>query len=68
MEKHSQKTITKRSSEAELETNLEIIKMLEELTKHVELGEEKIEADDKKVETYNSMVDQILGALPILKS
>ncbi|XP_059294736.1 uncharacterized protein LOC132047755 [Lycium ferocissimum] len=38
----------------------ELMRMLEELTKWVE-------ANDKKVKTYNSRVDQILGAPPILK-
>ncbi|XP_060202765.1 uncharacterized protein LOC132631184 [Lycium barbarum] len=41
--------------------------MLEELTKRVKFGKKKIEANDKKVENYNSRVDQILGAPPVLK-
>ncbi|XP_070041246.1 uncharacterized protein [Nicotiana tomentosiformis] len=41
--------------------------MLEELTKWVETGEKKIEANDKKVKTYNSRVDQIPRAPPILE-
>ncbi|MDX6956103.1 hypothetical protein SJ022_25935, partial [Escherichia coli] len=45
-------------------TNPELIKILEELTIRVKSGEKKIEVNDKKVETYNSRVDQILGAPP----
>ncbi|XP_060182040.1 uncharacterized protein LOC132611662 [Lycium barbarum] len=41
--------------------------MLEELTKRVESGENKIEANDKKVEKYNSRVNQIPGAPLVLK-
>ncbi|XP_070024856.1 uncharacterized protein [Nicotiana sylvestris] len=44
-----------------------IVKMLEDLTKWIESGEKMIAANDKKVETYNSTMDQILGAPPILK-
>ncbi|XP_070049200.1 uncharacterized protein [Nicotiana tomentosiformis] len=40
--------------------------MLEELTKRIESGENRIEANDKKVETYKFRVDQIPGAPPIL--
>lgn len=59
--------VTKRPSEAEPGTNCEIIKMLQELIKWVESGEKIIESKDKMVETYNSRVDQIPGAPPILK-
>ncbi|XP_060195433.1 uncharacterized protein LOC132624713 [Lycium barbarum] len=45
----------------------ELIRMLEALTKRVGFGEKKIEANDKKVENYNSRVDQISGAPPVLK-
>ncbi|XP_070022206.1 uncharacterized protein [Nicotiana sylvestris] len=41
--------------------------MLKDLTKRIESVERKIEANDKKVETYNSWVDQISRAPPILK-
>nr|XP_009775766.1 PREDICTED: uncharacterized protein LOC104225621 [Nicotiana sylvestris] len=41
--------------------------MLEALMKRVGSGENKIEANEKKVETYNSRVNRILGAPPILK-
>nr|XP_016478591.1 PREDICTED: uncharacterized protein LOC107799962 [Nicotiana tabacum] len=44
-----------------------IMRMLEELTKRIEWGEKKIEDNDKKVETYNSRVDKIPGAPPVLK-
>ncbi|XP_059298083.1 uncharacterized protein LOC132050735 [Lycium ferocissimum] len=47
--------------------NIELKRMLKELTKRVEFGEKKIEANDKKVENYNSRVDQIPGAPPVLK-
>ncbi|XP_059285097.1 uncharacterized protein LOC132038444 [Lycium ferocissimum] len=47
--------------------NIELKRMLMELTKRVESGEKKIEANDKKVENYNSRVDQIPGAPPVLK-
>nr|XP_016461916.1 PREDICTED: uncharacterized protein LOC107785190 [Nicotiana tabacum] len=43
------------------------MKMLEELTKRTESGEKMLEDNDKKVETYNSRVDQIPGAPPVLK-
>ncbi|XP_009784150.1 uncharacterized protein [Nicotiana sylvestris] len=43
------------------------MKLLEELTKRVESGEKKNEANDKKMETYNSRVNQIGGAPLILK-
>ncbi|XP_070046562.1 uncharacterized protein [Nicotiana tomentosiformis] len=59
--------VSKRLGEVEHGTNPEIIKMLEELTKRVESGETKVKANDKKVETYNSRVDQIPGAPPVLK-
>ncbi|XP_070045110.1 uncharacterized protein [Nicotiana tomentosiformis] len=59
--------IIERPTEAEPGVNLEVMKILEALTKQVESGEKKIKANDKKVETYNSRVDQILGAPPILK-
>ncbi|XP_060210667.1 uncharacterized protein LOC132637623 [Lycium barbarum] len=41
--------------------------MLEELTKRVESRERNIKANDKKLENYNSRVDQIPGAPPVLK-
>lgn len=44
-----------------------IVKMLEDLTKRTQSGEKMKEANDKKDETYNSKVDQIPGAPPILK-
>ncbi|XP_070023044.1 uncharacterized protein [Nicotiana sylvestris] len=43
------------------------MRMLEELTKGIKFGEKKIEDNKKKVETYNSRVDQIPGAPPVLK-
>ncbi|XP_070047515.1 uncharacterized protein [Nicotiana tomentosiformis] len=49
-----------RSNEQESGTTSEIAKILEELTK-------RVEANDKKVETYNSMVDRIPGAPPMIK-
>ena len=51
---------TVKSNERESGTAPEIAKLLEELTK-------RVEAKDKKIETYNSRVDQIPGAPPILK-
>jgi len=51
----------KLSNGGESETNPAIVKMLEELTKRMEAGEKNIKENDKKVETYNSRVDQIPG-------
>ncbi|XP_070039160.1 uncharacterized protein [Nicotiana tomentosiformis] len=56
-----------RPNKVEHGTNPEIIKMFEELKRRVKMGEKKIEANDKKMETYNSRFDQIPGAPPILK-
>ncbi|XP_070013204.1 uncharacterized protein [Nicotiana sylvestris] len=44
-----------------------IVKMLEDLTKRIESGEKMIATNDKKIKTYNSKVDQIPGAPPVLK-
>ncbi|XP_070001697.1 uncharacterized protein [Nicotiana sylvestris] len=41
--------------------------MLEDHKKRIKLGEKMIEANYKKVETYNSMVDQIPGAPQVQK-
>ncbi|XP_070011352.1 uncharacterized protein [Nicotiana sylvestris] len=43
------------------------MRMLEELIKRIESGEKKIDDNDKKMETYNTRVDQISGAPPILE-
>nr|XP_009784511.1 PREDICTED: uncharacterized protein LOC104232932 [Nicotiana sylvestris]XP_016514349.1 PREDICTED: uncharacterized protein LOC107831134 [Nicotiana tabacum] len=43
------------------------MRMLEELTKRIKSGEKKIVGNDKKVETYNSRVDQIPETPPVLK-
>lgn len=56
-----------RSNGNESGTDLAIMKIFEELTKIIKSGENKIEANNKKVITYNSGVDQIPGAPPILK-
>ncbi|XP_070032231.1 uncharacterized protein [Nicotiana tomentosiformis] len=58
--------IIERPSEAEPVVNPKVMNMLEELTKRVESGEKKIQVNDNKVETYNSGVDQIPRAPPIL--
>ncbi|XP_070038096.1 uncharacterized protein [Nicotiana tomentosiformis] len=49
-----------KSNEQESGTAPKIAKLLEELTK-------RVEANDKKVETYNDRVDQIPGAPPMIK-
>nr|XP_016473143.1 PREDICTED: uncharacterized protein LOC107795084 [Nicotiana tabacum] len=59
--------MSERSSGNDSGTNPAIMRMLEELTKRIESGEKKIEDNDKKVKTYNSRVDQIPGASPVLK-
>ncbi|XP_070020974.1 uncharacterized protein [Nicotiana sylvestris] len=57
----------KRSNGSGSGTDPTIIRMLEELTNRIESGEKNIEDNDKRLETYNSRVDQIPGAPPVLK-
>ncbi|XP_070029660.1 uncharacterized protein [Nicotiana sylvestris] len=59
--------VPERSSNKGSVADPAIVKMLEDLTKRIESGEKMIAANEKKVETYNSRVDQIPGAPPVLK-